>query len=82
MRPNLNKGLAVGLIAGFVAAALVFAGCLWSSTLPVATDGSLAWAFRPWWRPSNWLAAAAAFVSVGGMLGVAAAFRPDFRRKR
>jgi uncharacterized membrane protein len=82
MYPNLKKGLAVGLVVGLIAAALVFALCLWASTWPAATDVSLTWSFRPWWRSSNWLAALAAFTAVAVLSGFLAALLPDLRDKR
>ncbi len=82
MYPNLKKGVGVGLIAGLVAAALVFGLCFWASTWPAATEASLTWAYRPWWRTSNWLTALAAFLFVAVVFGVLAAFRPDFRSKK
>jgi hypothetical protein len=82
MYPNLKKGFVVGLVAGLVAAALVFGLCLWASTWPAATDVSLTWSFRPWWRWSNWFAALVAFIVVTVLAGVLAALRPDLRDKR
>jgi hypothetical protein len=37
MYPNLKKGLAVGFVAGLVAAVLVFGVCVWESAQPAAT---------------------------------------------
>jgi hypothetical protein len=82
MYPNFNKGVVVGLVAGFVAAMLVFGLCFWTSTLEAVTPVSLSMSFRPWWRESNWLAALVAFLSAGLVFGVLAALRPDLRRKR
>jgi hypothetical protein len=81
MYPNLKKGLVVGLIAGLVAAVLIFALCVWASTWPAASEVSLTWSFRPWWRVSNWMAALITFVAIGLVFGVLAAFRPDMKRK-
>jgi len=75
--PNLKKEIVVGLIAGMIAAVLVFALCVWESTQPAATYTSLTWACRPWWRSSNWLVSIAAFFPVGLVFGVLAAFRPE-----
>ena len=80
MNPNLKKGLVVGVIAGFVAAVVVFGLCVWASTWPAFSDVSLTWSFRPWWRESNWLFAAAAFVFVGLVVGVLTTFRPNMKR--
>ncbi len=82
MYPNFKKGLAVGLAAGFTSAVLVFGLCYWASTLPAVSDVSLTWAFRPWWRSSNWMAALWAFAFVGVVLGLLAAFRPDLNGKK
>ena len=82
MCSNLKKSLVVGLIAGLVAAAVVFGLCFWASTWPAVTEGSLTWAYRPWWRSSNWLTALGAFVFMAVVFGVLAAFRPDFRSKK
>ena len=82
MYPNFKKGVVVGLVAGFVAAVLVFGLCVWASTWPAVTDVSLTWSFRPWWRESNWLFPLAAFFVVGVLFGLLAAFRPDLRSKR
>jgi ABC-type antimicrobial peptide transport system permease subunit len=82
MYSNLKKGLVVGVVAGFIAATLVFSVCCWGATLPAISEVSLTWAVRPWWRPSNWLVALYAFAFVGFVFGVLAAFRPDSRKKR
>jgi cell division protein FtsX len=82
MYPNFKKGMMVGLIAGLVAAVLTFALCVWESTETPATEVSLTWSFRPWWRESNWMFTIAAFFFVGVASGMLAAFRPDMRRKR
>ncbi len=82
MYPNLKKGLVVGLTAGLIAATLVFGLSVLTSTLRYAPDVSLTWSVRTWWRESNWVFPALAFVSVGVVFGVLAAFRPDMKRKR
>jgi hypothetical protein len=82
MYPNLKKGLVVGTIAGLVAGTLVFGFSLWASTWPAATDVSVTWAFRPWWRWSNWFAALTAFSFIAVVFGILAALRPDLRSKR
>ena len=82
MYPNHKNGFVVGLVAGLIAAALLFGLCLCASTWPAATDVSLTWSFRPWWRRSNWFAALAAFIVVAVLAGVLTALRPDLRGKR
>ena len=82
MYPNLKKGVVVGLIVGLVAGALVFGLFFWASTWPAFDEVSVTWAFRPWWRASNWLATVAAFVFFALVSGVLAAFRPKLRGKQ
>ncbi len=74
-RPNVRRGLYAGAVAGAVAFVLCFALCWWSSTLPAVSDASLCWAFRPWWRLSNWVES----LVVGAVIGVIAAFLAAFR---
>ncbi len=82
MGQNLKKCLLVGSLAGLVAAMLAFGMCFWASLWPAATDASLTWSFRPWWRLSNWVLAGAAFMSIGLSFGILAIIRPDIRRKK
>jgi hypothetical protein len=79
---NFKKGALVGLVSGLITALLVFGLCIWGSTLPAATDVSLTWSVRPWWRLNNWLMAFSAFVTIGLFFGILATFRPDLKRKK
>lgn len=78
---NWKKGIRVALLAGTIAAALVFALSYFISQQPPITDASLTWSFRPWWRFSNWCMAAGAFFVAGSFFGLLAAFRPDFQKR-
>jgi hypothetical protein len=72
--PDFEKGMVVGPIAGFVAGALVLGLCFWASAWPVVTEVFVIWAFCPWGRSSDWLAALAAFGVFALVSGVLAAF--------
>ncbi len=73
-----KKGLIVGSIVGLVFVLLYFGLCYWGSTWP-AFPGSLASAFRPWWR--YWRGSLVLFLVTTLMAGVLAATRPEIRRK-
>lgn len=81
MYPNWRRGMKVGVIAGTIAALLMFGLSYLMSQQPAITPGSAALAFRPWWRLSNWIDSAGAFVVTTGIFGLCAAFRPDFGKK-
>ena len=74
---SLKKGMVVGFIAGLIGAVIVLGMCVWASTWPTVTEVSLRWAFRPWWRGSNWLEVIGAFILFGLSFGVLAALRPE-----
>ena len=56
-----------GVIVGTIAAAWVFGGCYFLSRMPAVTDISASLAFRPWWRPRNFVFSLVAFFVVGGL---------------
>jgi hypothetical protein len=70
MNSMLKRAVSTGAIGGFVAAVLVFGVCVWTSSLEAVTEVSLSLSFRPWWRASNWVAAAVAFTIVAVILGL------------
>ena len=47
--------LLLGVGAGTLAGSLTFLACYWMASLPAVTVASTSWAFRPWWRLSNWM---------------------------
>ncbi len=69
--------------AGLVGAAVVFSFCCaMAATVPISPV-SLTWAYRPWWRPSNWLFALFGFLFVGAVAftAVRACYRPAPRHE-
>ena len=73
---DLRRGLRAGVIAGAAGFMLWFAVCYGGSTLPAATDVSMCWAFRPWWRLSNWVSSLVVGSVIGMIAGLLTAFRP------
>jgi hypothetical protein len=82
MNLMLKRAVAAGAIGGMVVAALVFGFCYWASTWEAVTPVSLTWLFRPWWRASNWVAAAVAFMVVAALLGARAACLTPLKDKK
>jgi len=80
--PNFKRGILWFCIFGGVAGVLCFFLCCWGSTLPAATDVSLCWAFRPWWRWSNWEASLITGFVIGLPCGIIMAFRPQIDMRR
>jgi hypothetical protein len=74
--PDLRTGAKVGLAGGICAGGLMFLACYWMASLPAVTAVSLCYAFRPWWRVSNWGIAFVAFLLAAVGIGIVAACRP------
>jgi hypothetical protein len=81
MNPTLKKPTVVGSLGGVAASASVFAFCIWASTWDAVSPVSLTLSFRPWWRASNWIAAALSFAVVAVVLAARAASRPRKKAK-
>jgi hypothetical protein len=78
----LKRAVVIGAVGGFIAAVIVFSVCVWVSSLQAATEVSLSLAFRPWWRASNWVAGAVAFVIAAAILGARAACLSPLKEKK
>jgi hypothetical protein len=78
--PNYKKGFRWGLISGLVCLVLFFAAKYFLSKLPsdVSILGSRPWwaAFQPWWK--DWEIGLVIFIVVALVVGILAAFRPNF----
>jgi len=79
---NLKRAIGIALLAGLLAAVGAFGVCIWISTDRPATDTSLTWAFRPWYRLNNWLISALAFCTVTLIVSARTVFRPRMPRLR
>jgi hypothetical protein len=76
---DVDKGLRVGLAAGFAGASVCLAACWIVTETGPLTPRSLAVALSPWW--ANWKVALAGFVLAGLLFGVGAATRPPKRKE-
>jgi len=77
MYPNWKKALKVALIAGSIAALLVFALLYSASREHTVNECGLKWPSNPWCYWMTWRMAGFVFLLVGSFFGLLAAFRPD-----
>ena len=80
--PNWRKGIRVGAITGAIAGVIAFVACIIAARSPAATDVSICWSFRPWWRLSNWIESGIVAISFFIVMGFLEAFHPENRKRK